>query len=502
MNEILDNLRHLVISASAREIGIIRKEQVINIIDSVVTRPIFEMGEGTPSVDIKGSVVTRPLIKTDEEKKKREDERLRREKEEQERLRRQKEEEAQAQRETEEKERRRGEEEQRQRDEEESGRIEEEQRGEKQKKYEAFLLKQKKEGEERKLREDRERRGEAEIREKEKQKKIQEEERQRSQGEEIARIQREKEYEPPRIEHQTKSSGGKWFFGVIIILVVLALGWYGTQDSSSSAISTPQKTTPSVTTTPVMTAKVTPSAAAAVTLSADRNTLTNSIGMEFVQIPAGEFDMGSPSNEKDRVSNEGPIHHVKISKAFYMGKYEVTWKQWREIMGNNPNFAGIDMPANGVSWNDVQEFIKKLNLKEGTDKYRLPSESEWEYAARAGTNTTYFFGDTKLELGDYAWFRDNSGDEPHPVGQKKPNPWGLYDIYGNVQEWVQDKSHGNYSGAPVDGSAWESGDSQLRATRGGNFNYCANDARSSRRGTNVAQGSSGNYIGFRLVRDV
>ncbi len=220
--------------------------------------------------------------------------------------------------------------------------------------------------------------------------------------------------------------------------------------------------------------------------------------MEFVLIPAGEFDMGSPANEKDRGSNEGHVHRVKISKAFYMGKYEVTEKQWREVTGNDPShFKGDNLPVESVSWNDVQEFIRKLNEKEGTNKYRLPSEAEWEYAARAGTTTRYSFGDDESKLGDYAWYPANSGNKTHEVGQKKPNPWGLYDIHGNVWEWVQDKWHSDYNGAPTDGSAWE-GDG-FHVIRGGRWYGIAKCCRSADRGSN-APGDRYNGLGFRLLR--
>ncbi len=153
-----------------------------------------------------------------------------------------------------------------------------------------------------------------------------------------------------------------------------------------------------------------------------------------------------------------------------MGRYEVTQKEWREVMGSNPSrFTGDNLPVEQVSWNDVREFIKKLNENEGTDKYRLPSEAEWEYACRAGTTTRYSFGDSESKLGDYAWYCDNSGGKTHPVGKKKPNPYGLYDMHGNVWEWVQDKYHGDYDGAPDDGSAWESGDGAARVLRGGDW---------------------------------
>jgi formylglycine-generating enzyme required for sulfatase activity len=226
----------------------------------------------------------------------------------------------------------------------------------------------------------------------------------------------------------------------------------------------------------------------------------NSIGMEFALIPAGEFDMGSPASDKDKYDEEVPLHPVKVEKAFYMGKYEVTQKQWREIMGGPAYFEG-DTPAYEVSWEDVQEFIKKLNEKEGTNKYRLPSEAEWEYAARAGTTTRYSFGDDESKLGEYAWYDANSGEKTHPVGKKKPNPWGLYDMCGNVWEWVQDKWHGGYKGAPTDGSAYEGGSWTYRVCRGGSFSsptiYCRSAARY---GVNPDKREPD--IGFRLLMDL
>lgn len=229
---------------------------------------------------------------------------------------------------------------------------------------------------------------------------------------------------------------------------------------------------------------------------------TNSFGMEFMKIPAGEFDMGSPSNEAGRIVNEGPVHHVKISSEFYMGKYEVTQKQWREVMGSSPsNFKGDTLPVENVSWNDIQDFIKKLNEKEGGSKYRLPSEAEWEYAARAGTTSRYFFGDDDSNLGDYAWYSENSGSKTHEVGQKKPNPWGLYDVYGNVGEWVQDTWKVGYQGAPTDGSSWEIGGRNTRVQRGCSWAIYALDCRSAFRGF-WSINFPGDDGGFRLVRDL
>ena len=245
----------------------------------------------------------------------------------------------------------------------------------------------------------------------------------------------------------------------------------------------------------------TPTSTSTSTSTADLGeTFTNSIGMEFVPIPAGEFEMGSPSDEERRRSEEGPVHHVNIEKAFYMDRHEVTQKQWREIMGDNPSWlTGDDLPVEQVSWDDVQEFIKKLNEKEGTDKYRLPSEAEWEYAARAGTTTRYSFGDDKSKLGDYAWYIENSDGKTHPVGQKKPNSWGLYDMHANVWEWVQDSWHDRYNGAPADGSAWE-GDGANRVVRSGGRWMFASGCRSAfRYHRDPCDRSS--LIGFRLLRE-
>lgn len=229
---------------------------------------------------------------------------------------------------------------------------------------------------------------------------------------------------------------------------------------------------------------------------------TNSIGMEFMLIPAGEFNMGSPSSEQGRANNEGPLHTINIENAYYLGKYEVTQKQWREIMGNNPSrFMGDNLPVEKVSWDDVQEFIIKLNQKEGTDKYRLPSEAEWEYAARAGTTTRFSFGDNESKLGEYAWYYSNSGSKTHPVGQKKSNSWGLYDMHGNVWEWTQDWYHSDYDGAPTDGSVWESVEDFSRVCRGGGWNYLGRSCRSARRVSSHTPGVCGGVgVGFRLLR--
>ncbi len=170
-------------------------------------------------------------------------------------------------------------------------------------------------------------------------------------------------------------------------------------------------------------------------------------------------------------------------------------------MGNNPSyFSGDDLPVEQVSWNEIQEFIEKLNKKEDMNKYRLPSEAELEYAARAGTATRYYFGDDKSMLDDYAWYYANSDNKTHSVGQKKPNPWGLYDMYGNVWEWVQDIYHSSYDGAPADGTAWK-GDGSRRVDRGGSWDRVARRCRSADR-DDLDPADRYVNLGFRLLRDL
>ncbi|MEN8217647.1 MAG: formylglycine-generating enzyme family protein [Pseudomonadota bacterium] len=178
------------------------------------------------------------------------------------------------------------------------------------------------------------------------------------------------------------------------------------------------------------------------------NLYTNSIGMKFRLIKAGEFQMGS---EKGR-DNEKNVHSVKITKDFYMGIYLVTVGQYKKYIekkggyfNHRYNQRGDNAAVTKVSWEDTQKFISWLNEKEGGENYSLPTETEWEYAARAGTTTEYSFGDDSSLLGDYAWYSDNKkGDYAHVVGQKKPNPWGLYDMHGNLWEWVQDIYNEDY----------------------------------------------------------
>ena len=192
---------------------------------------------------------------------------------------------------------------------------------------------------------------------------------------------------------------------------------------------------------------------------------TNSIGIEFVLIPAGPFQMGSEKG----LDNENPVHTVTISESFYLGKYAVLQAEWEVVMGNNSSrFKGADRPVERVSWNNAQKFIQALNEKEGgAASYRLPTEAEWEYACRAGTTTEYSFGDSVDRIDCYAWYKENSGTETHPVGQRKANPWRLYDMHGNVLEWVEDW-YGEYPSGAVTDPKGPNFD-QHRVLRGGSF---------------------------------
>ena len=230
-------------------------------------------------------------------------------------------------------------------------------------------------------------------------------------------------------------------------------------------------------------------------------TYKNTIGMEFVFIEPGSFYMGSTALAID---GEQPVHKVTISQGFYMGKYEVTQGQWVEIMGNNPSNSnrgiGENYPVSQISWNEVQTFITKLNEKEGGTKYRLPTEAEWEYCAHAGSaanNEGPYFGNDETQLRNYAWYSTNSGNTSHEVGQKKPNAYGLYDMHGNVFEWVQDW-FGSYStNAEINPQGPSSG--LNRVIRSGSWRRDAIDVRSALRLGDPPDGY-GEDSGFRLLR--
>jgi len=185
--------------------------------------------------------------------------------------------------------------------------------------------------------------------------------------------------------------------------------------------------------------------------------ITNSIGMKLVLIPAGEFLMGSPDSDKEARDDEKPQHRVRITRPFYLGVTEVTQGQYRAVTGQGPGrFKGSDdLPVVGVSWNDAIAFCDKLSALEkgqlGGARYRLPTEAEWEYACRGGSTTRYSFGDNAASLGEFAWHKGNSDGTTHPVGQKRPNAFGLFDMHGNVREWCSDGYQGDfYARLPVD----------------------------------------------------
>ena len=217
------------------------------------------------------------------------------------------------------------------------------------------------------------------------------------------------------------------------------------------------------------------------------DTLTNHVGIEFILVPAGEFLMGSIDGDVD----EQPIHRQRIDQPFYISKFEITQQQWKKVMGTepwngrNPKAIGDNFPAIFVSWVDAQRFISRLNTLEECSCYSLPNEIHWEYAARAGTSARYSFGNNKSRLGEYAWYAKNSMDEQHaqPVGRKKSNPWGLYDMEGNVWEWIKD-SYSEDIGPRIRGGSWASPASSLRPA---NRSAAQRDRRAS-------------HIGFRIYR--
>ncbi|MCX6907392.1 MAG: formylglycine-generating enzyme family protein [Verrucomicrobia bacterium] len=224
--------------------------------------------------------------------------------------------------------------------------------------------------------------------------------------------------------------------------------------------------------------------------------LGGGVKMEFVAIRPGSFTMGS-----ERSAEWKPVHEVTFTKPFYMGKHEVTQEQWEKVMGSNPsNFKGPKNPVEQVNWDDCQSFIAKLKEKVPGRTFRLPTEAEWEYACRAGGTNDFCYGDGDGRLRDYAWFIYNSDSVLHPVGEKKPNAWGLFDMHGNVWEWCQDIYRENYMGAPADGSAWTQAQGSVtnRVLRGGSWYSEPYVLRSANRGRSGA-GYGGIVYGLRVV---
>jgi formylglycine-generating enzyme required for sulfatase activity len=232
--------------------------------------------------------------------------------------------------------------------------------------------------------------------------------------------------------------------------------------------------------------------------------------MTFVRIPAGEFWMGTseeaiealikryPDVNREWFESEKPRHRVTISQPFYLGIHPVTQAQWEAVMGSNPSYfeGKPDHPVEQVSWEEVQQFLQRLNDRRDGNLYRLPSEAQWEYACRAGSTDAYCFGDEEGQLGKYAWYGNNAGVTTHPVGQKQPNAWGLYDMHGNVWEWVQDW-YGPYTAdALTDPSGPTTGAG--RVVRGGCWYDPAQYARSAY-GYRDPPGDRIDVLGFRCL---
>ena len=234
----------------------------------------------------------------------------------------------------------------------------------------------------------------------------------------------------------------------------------------------------------------------------------NQYGMEFVIIPAGTFIMGSPAHEPGRNLDEAQ-HKVTLTKSFYMQRTEVTQKQWFRVMGEDPSLfknCGNDCPVEFISWEDCQEFVKHLNRKEGSQKYRLPTEAEWEYACRANSASAFANGPATQtgcgydeHLDAIGWYCGNAGKRPHPAAKKMPNAFGLYDMHGNVWEWVEDW----YDIYPLkdvtDPRGPASGSS--RVLRGGGWHEDVEGCRSAVRLGRPPDSRAGT-LGFRLVRDL
>lgn len=229
--------------------------------------------------------------------------------------------------------------------------------------------------------------------------------------------------------------------------------------------------------------------------------VTNSIGMKLVLIPAGKFQMGSPDSDADALGGEKPQHPVQITEPFYLGATEVTQEQYEHLMGENPSSFEADpqRPVEQVSWDDAVEFCKRLSQQEGKT-YRLPTEAQWEYACRAGSTAKWHFGDEESRLGDYAWYRSNSDETTHPVGQKKANAWGLYDMHGNVNEWCADwYDVVYYRESPTENPTGPAGPvpGLRRVYRGGSWLAGAGFCRAGYR-YNFESGGPTSYRGFRV----
>ncbi|MDR1165923.1 MAG: formylglycine-generating enzyme family protein [Deltaproteobacteria bacterium] len=224
--------------------------------------------------------------------------------------------------------------------------------------------------------------------------------------------------------------------------------------------------------------------------------LTNSLGMKFVLIPAGTFAIAA---ELQRIASleDNPERRVTLTKPFYLGVYEVTQAQWAAVMGDNPSeFKGDSHPVEMISWDDAAAFVDKLNQTRNEGTYRLPTEAEWEFSMLAGTTAANFWGDNQDDNSLFAWHSGNSGDGTHPVGETKPNPWGLYDILGNVDEWVSGWAAENYYGDGPYTDPPGATNGTERVNRGGSWGDWGN--KSFYRQTEATDESNHNW-GLRLV---
>jgi formylglycine-generating enzyme required for sulfatase activity len=291
---------------------------------------------------------------------------------------------------------------------------------------------------------------------------------------------------------------------LLAVLLVGIVGCGGGEETSPGDVATPSS--PAVTPVKAENAEADGPKTKPVSPGSEPNVpggmgVTNSIGMKLRLIPAGEFMMGSPATESGRSDNETQ-HRVTLTKPFYLGVTEVTQEQYQKVMVTNPSkVKGPQNPVERVNWAEAVEFCGKLSAmpaeKTAGHVYRLPTEAEWEYACRSGTATAYGFGDDASRLGDYGWFEGNSDSRTHPVGEKKPNAWGLYDMHGNVWEWCQDR-YGDYpSGSATDPTGATS--DLYRVLRGGCWLYFARGCRSAFR-NGYAPGVRYDSLGFRVLR--
>jgi formylglycine-generating enzyme required for sulfatase activity len=231
-----------------------------------------------------------------------------------------------------------------------------------------------------------------------------------------------------------------------------------------------------------------------------------SSGPAMQLIPPGTFLMGSPEQDRDAADDEKPQHRVSIPQVFALGRFPVTFEEYDRFAAatwrRKPPDQGLGRgrrPVVNVSWQDAAAYCDWLSQQTGR-RYRLPTEAEWEYAARAGTESRWSFGDEEADLDTHGWYRANSGSRTHPVGGKRPNPWGLYDMHGNVWEWVQDAWHSSHEGTPADGSAWDSDDTgAVRVIRGGSWGSFARYCRCAFRHWG-GPGFRGGGLGFRCAR--